>query len=173
MKFRYTLGPYRSRVRRNAFSIALPIQFRRTLAQPGGVCVDELPVLKLVQPAPKRRARRPQTPPPDTFDDLEIDDRRKLKLWCRDKYPQFAHRKPGGFYDQAEFCLDWHRSEDRWRRDWPSTIRNWIRRSAEFADERGKRRPNEKPQMSEGRSGVRQPTRIRDTLGDLLGHLKD
>ncbi len=133
-----------------------------------------IPIRKvLASPKPRRRQRKPETEPPACFADLDDDDQRKLKLWCKEHTPQFAHRHPGGFYSLMEICLDWHRANDIWRRDWSATMRNWLRNAATFAAERRQRYPDEKPQQRRGRSGDRKPTDLKDTLGGLFEHLEE
>ena len=114
------------------------------------------------------RKRKPETPPPERLSGSDVTELRKWLDEHADHHIRALRRKgPGGAADLVEECLNWHRREDIWRRDWQATYRNWIKKHVRWQVER---RQTEKPQydLASRESGPGSVTHI----SDVLRHVK-
>ena len=62
-----------------------------------------------------------------------------------------------------EQCLNWHRAEDRWRRDWLATCKNWILKGIHWEEDRANQKRKEKPQYELDKRGGKM-TDMKDIL---------
>jgi len=110
------------------------------------------------------RKRKPETPPPEC---LTAAEKKRLGKWVRGHDdPQIRvliKKGPGGIADLVEECLNWHRAEDRWRRDWVATCENWMKKHVRWKVER---RQEERPQhdLDKRESGMASVTHISDVM---------
>ncbi len=73
--------------------------------------------------------KAPLTNPPE---DLTPQQKKQLMAWCRAKFPQYAHRNPGGLRDLVDACNEWHIEHKIKRSNWKLTYMNWVRKQREI-----------------------------------------
>jgi hypothetical protein len=76
-----------------------------------------------------RRYSLPRSQPPE---DLEPDEKRKLKQWVASHYPALLPR----LRELVDACLDYHRAHGNLMADWTACCRTWIRNTGEWSGQR-------------------------------------
>lgn len=84
------------------------------------------------------RVRAPLTQAPE---ELTPAQQQRIKTWALEQWPGnpgVLRRRLRGLWEE---CRDWHLSRGVLRADWEATMRNWVRKDAEFSrsDRRGRR----------------------------------
>jgi len=99
------------------------------------------------------RSKKPQTDPPERLSEIE---KRRLRIWCEEHYPQYVKRL-GKIWIE---CRDWHLKRGEQAANWEAGFRSWVRMQYKIDIREGKgfdRRPavgsREMPQEAGQRSG--------------------